>query len=131
MSEGNYEYSPGGGGCLSPFGLALAGMALIFMLALAGGDDTTSGNTALSGNEVMSRNQINVMSDVYNTYYDCYGAYSCVTTSTTSTSTQTTNAPVTVEGDRNNVMTSPWGGAMCWDDSLQTYTTSACQGVQP
>ena len=129
MSEGNYEYSPGGGGCMSPFGLALAGMALIFMLALAGGDDTTNGNTA--NMEALSRNQVNLWSDVTNEYYNCYGVGSCVTSVSTSTSTQTTNAPVTVEGDRNNVMTSPWGGAMCWDDSLQTYTTSACQGVQP
>lgn len=125
------DYNPGGGGCLSVPVLLLVCLLLFGLLALAGGDDTTNGNTALSGNEVMSRNQINVMSDVYNTYYDCYGAYSCVTTSTSTTSTQTTNAPVTVEGDRNNVTTSPWGEAMCWDDSLQTYTTSACQGVQP
>lgn len=120
----DYNYNPGGGGCLSVPGLILAALLLVFLLAVAGGDDTSTNNA-----EVLSRNQVNILSDVTNEYYTCLAAGSCVTS--VSTSTQTTNAPVTVEGDRNNVMTSPWGGAMCWDDSLQTYTTSACQGVQP
>ena len=98
----NTGYSPsGGGGCLMP--LAVAVLLLFAALAMMGGDDQANGNTAFSGNEVLSRNQVNVLSDVYNTFYDCYGAYSCVTTTntTSTTTTSTTNAPVNVEGERN------------------------------
>lgn len=89
LSTGETIGGGGGGGCLMP--LAVAVLLLLGALAMMGGDDTTNGNTALSGNEVFSRNQVNLLSDVYNTFYDCYGAYSCVTTtSTTSTTTTST-----------------------------------------
>lgn len=122
----NYD----GNGCLSLPGLALAVMLLLFLLTLAGGDDTAT-NTA--NVEALSRNQVNLWSDVTNEYYTCLGAGSCVTSVETSTST--TNAPVNVDGDRNviysssGVMLCPnpdnpneWGDVPAWCEAA---------GVQP
>jgi hypothetical protein len=123
----NTGYSPsGGGGCLMP--LAVAVLLLFAALAMMGGDDQANGNTAFSGNEVLSRNQVNVLSDVYNTFYDCYGAYSCVTTTntTSTTTTSTTNAPVNVEGERNVVT---GGLRLCLDADGNGYTTNQACGA--
>ena len=135
LSTGESIGGGGAGGCLMP--VAVAVLLLLGALAMMGGDDTTNGNTALSGNEVFSRNQVNLLSDVYNTFYDCYGAYSCVTTTSTTstTTTSTTNAPVEVNGDRN-VMYSSTGVLLCpnpdnpseWGD-VAAWCEAA--GVQP
>jgi hypothetical protein len=108
--------------------LAVAVLLLFAALAMMGGDDQANGNTAFSGNEVLSRNQVNVLSDVYNTFYDCYGAYSCVTTTntTSTTTTSTTNAPVNVEGERNVVT---GGLRLCIDANGYGYETAQACGA--
>lgn len=133
MSE-EYTYSSGGSGCLGWLLLAIAGVA-IFMLALPGDASSTRSESKnrsglLSGNqtELLSRNQANIASTVTN----CYGDYSCMTViSTTTSSESTTTSSTEVSGERNNVILSQWGQALCWDADLGTYTTSACEGVQP
>ena len=132
-----YTYKPGGGlGCI---GWMVAGalIALFFMAAGPDSTNTTPGSSisnnrtgTLSGNqvEVMSRNQLNLWSDVQN----CYGDYSCITvvTSTTNT-TQNTSTDVrtttTVNGDRNVVIGND-GARMCEDPTTHIYSTLACEG---
>lgn len=92
------SYNPGGNGCLSVPGLILAAMLAVCVLVMIGGDDTTTTN---ANAEVLSRNQVNLWSDVTNEYYNCYAAGSCVT-SVTTTSSETTNS-TNVDGDRNVV----------------------------
>lgn len=124
------DYSPdAGGGCLLPLAAALI---IAFGIMMSLGDHTSSHNTTpvLSGNEVMSRNQINVLSDVQNNYYDCIGSYSCVTTDNSTVITSTTNAPVNVDGERNTIYSSSgqllcpnpanpnqWGDVAAWCES--------------
>jgi hypothetical protein len=118
----------------------LAGAIAVLVAAmLLPGDGKTSGSGStsnsrtgtLSGNqvEVMSRNQLNLWSDVQN----CYGDYSCMTVVSTTTSTTantTTDTRTTVNGDRNVVIGSD-GAQLCEDPVTHIMTTTACQGGQP
>lgn len=123
MNDYNFD---DGGGCLSLPGLALAAMLLLFLLTLAGGDDTTTNNANV---EALSRNQVNLWSDVRNEYYNCLAAGSCVT-SVTTTSTET-NSPVTIDGDRNTIMQSD-GQIACENPNAPgQYGTVWCEGVTP
>jgi hypothetical protein len=86
------EYRSGGLGCIW---VAAAAFVILLLIAGGGGHGTTGGTNptnatnsrtgTLSGNqvEVMSRNQLNLWSDVQN----CYGDYSCMTIISTTTST--------------------------------------------
>ena len=118
--------------------LAGAAMLLIASMLLPGdGKTSSSGSTTnsrtgtLSGNqvEVMSRNQLNLWSDVQN----CYGDYSCMTVVTTTTSTvqntTDTRTTTTVNGDRNVVIGSD-GARLCEDPQTHIYSTAACEGGQ-
>jgi len=121
------EETPKGGiGCL---GMAIAIGIMVFALAMAGegdknivkntNDPATTQNTrsgTASGNqvEVMSRNQLNLWSDVQN----CYGDGSCPTIITTTTNTvqnTSTDTRTTVDGDRNVVIGSD-GARLCEGD---------------
>jgi hypothetical protein len=131
------EYRPGG---LGRIWLAAAGF-VILMLIMSGGhgrsgtnptNATNSRTGTLSGNqvEVMSRNQLNLWSDVQN----CYGDYSCMTIISTTTSTvENTSTTVdnarnttTINGDRNVVIGSD-GARLCEDPQTHIFTTAACQ----
>jgi hypothetical protein len=103
------------------------------LLALVAGDDdskrpTTNTNTTpvLSGNELMSRNQGNLFSDVTNEFYDCMGAGACTFTADNSTTENTsrTDARTTVTGERNTVIASD-GTQLCQDPTTGIYST--CQ----
>jgi hypothetical protein len=119
----NSDFDGGGAGCLSLPGLALAAMFLVFLLALAGGDDTST-NTANA--EVLSRNQVNLWSDVTNEYYNCLAAGSCVTSVETTSTTNTSN--VSVEGERNTIMLSD-GRTACEDPNFPgQYAPEYCSG---
>jgi hypothetical protein len=99
---------------------------IIIILALPGGggekaEDQASGSntsSSLSNNEVLSRNQANLFSDVQNYFYECIGAGACVIDESEDNSTRTTNAPTTVDnrtvvtGDRN-VVTMSDGRTAC------------------
>lgn len=136
----DYNYSNGGGGCL-PVLLLLLGGLVLFLLLPGDYESTSSGNTrsgVLSGNqtEVLSRNQINIASDVQN----CYGDYSCMTvisTTTTSESTTSSSTDVTTTagGDvqyRDGGIVFGDGVVRCWDTQTGGYTAEACQaGGQP
>lgn len=131
------EYRPGGIGCIW---LAAAALVVMLLVMSGGGRSTTGGTNptdatnsrtgTLSGNqvEVMSRNQLNLWSDVQN----CYGDYSCMTIISTTTSTATsttvdnTRNTTTVTGDRNVVIGSD-GAKLCEDPQTHIYTTTACQ----
>lgn len=133
MQDYSGEYRPNNsGGC---FWLFIAGVGLILMLvAMPHGPsskNTTPGSSitnnrtgTLSGNQVelMSRNQLNLWSDVQN----CYGDYSCMTIISTTTETvqnTTTETNNTVTGDRNNVYVSPVDGArFCKDEATGQYS---------
>lgn len=103
-------------------------IAIIVIATLSGGGDdgsTTNSRTGtLSGNQVelMSRNQLNLWSDVQN----CYGDGSCSQVMTTTTSTSSVNTRIT--GDRNVIIGSD-GTPLCVDPATGIY--SACDGVQP
>ena len=128
-------YRPeGGNGCLMWLAaLLVTGFVLMMM---AGGDDTTSYSADA---ELLSRNQANIASTVFNTYNDCLAAGSCVTyTTEIVTSTQTTSTRTDVNGDRNVVTSNElhW----CAEASGRGYWTSnACdfgytqtgEGAQP
>ena len=132
--------SPKGLGC---FGIAAAIAIMVVVLAMVGDGDknivkkadgpTTTQNTrsgTASGNqvEVMSRNQLNLWSDVQN----CNGDWSCVTIITTTTSTvqnTSTDTRTTVNGDRNVVIGSD-GARLCEDPATHIMTTTACEGGQ-
>jgi len=135
------DESPKGLGC---FGIAVAIVIMIFALAMAGdgdknivkkadgGQTTNTRSGTASGNqvEVMSRNQLNLWSDVQN----CYGDASCITVITTTTSTvqnttTDTRNTTTVNGDRNVVIGSD-GARLCEDPVTHIMTTTACEGGQ-
>lgn len=134
------DESPKGGlGC---FGIAVAIAIMFFAMAMAGdgdknlvkkadgGQTTNTRSGTASGNqvEVMSRNQLNLWSDVQN----CYGDGSCVTvitTTTTSTQNTSTDTRTTVNGDRNVVIGSD-GARLCEDPVTHIMTTTACEGGQ-
>lgn len=76
--------------------------------------NTRSGTASGNQVEVMSRNQLNLWSDVNN----CYGDYSCMTVISTTTSTvqnTTTDTRTNVNGDRNVVVGSD-GAQLCEGD---------------
>lgn len=132
------EETPKSGiGC---FGIAIAIGIMVFALAMAGegdknivkkadgGQTTNTRSGTASGNqvEVMSRNQLNLWSDVQN----CYGDYSCMTIVSTTTSTvenTTTDTRTTVNGDRNVVIGSN-GDRLCADPTTGIY--SLCEAGQ-
>lgn len=116
----------------------VAGGLLVILLMASGPDSKTPTNTTntrsgtLSGNqvEVMSRNQLNLWSDVQN----CYGDWSCMTvisttTSTVQNTTTDTRNTTTVNGDRNVVIGSD-GARLCEDPVTHIMTTTACEGGQ-
>ena len=119
--------------------LLLAAAAFAVFMALGGGDSSTTTTDTrsglLSGNqtEVLSRNQLNLFSDVTN----CNGDWSCVTVITTTTNTSTANNSTNVDGDRNAVSIAPTvfpdGVLRCYDQTAQAWTVEECsrQGVQP
>jgi len=130
------EYRPSGLGC---GWWIVAGGLIILLIMTRGGPsskNTTPGSSitnsrtgTLSGNqvEVMSRNQLNLWSDVQN----CYGDYSCMTIISTTTSTvqntsTDTRNTTTVNGDRNVVIGSD-GAQLCEDPVTHIMTTTACQ----
>jgi hypothetical protein len=120
----------------------IAGALVVLIMAVAmpgdgksgagGGGATTNSRTGTaSGNqvEVMSRNQLNLWSDVTN----CNGDWSCVTVVTTTTSTvqnTTTDTRNTIDGDRNNVVIGSDGARLCEDPVTHIMTTTACEGGQ-
>lgn len=130
------EYRPSGLGC----GWWIVAGGLIILLIMAGGGPDSNIDTpgssitnnragTASGNqvEVMSRNQLNLWSDVQN----CYGDYSCMTIISTTTSTvqntsTDTRNTTTVNGDRNVVIGSD-GAQLCEDPVTHIMTTTACQ----
>ena len=88
-------------GCLTWFAVII-GLGAIFLTMVSG--DSTSTSTNNTTTEVLSRNQANIASEVYNSYYDCLAAGSCVTITTeTSTSTATTSTSTDVSGNNNTV----------------------------
>ena len=131
----NNEGSSSGGGCFTL--LLLAAAAFAVFMALGGGDSSTTTTDTrsglLSGNqtEVLSRNQLNLFSDVWN----CFGDNSCIIT--TETNTSTANNSTNVDGDRNAVSIAPTvfpdGVLRCYDQTAQAWTVEECsrQGVQP
>jgi hypothetical protein len=94
-----------------------------------------SGNDTVnlgSGNEVLSRNQLNLWSDVTNEYYDCVGYGSCIVTTDNRVETTTTDnrTSTTVNGDRN-VITYPDGAVHCQSpDNPNAYSPTYCEGGQ-
>lgn len=123
--------SPKGLGC---FGIAVAIAIMVVVLAMVGDGDknivkkadgpTTTQNTrsgTASGNQVdiLSKNQLNIASDVTN----CFGDGSCPTIITTTTTTvqNTTNDTrntTTVNGDRNVVIGSDGARLCAGDDGI-------------
>lgn len=138
------DYSPHGPTCLE-MALLVIGLALLLMFGGKGTGPTASTTTSttdthsgvLSGNsvEVLSRNQVNLWSDVTN----CYGDYSCMTviSTTTDTTSMTSTNNTSVGGDRNTVSTAPTvfpdGVLRCFDQAAQMWTVEECsrQGVMP
>ena len=97
--DSGYRPDGGGMGCMTWLLLAAIGAAMFMMMA--GGDDTTHTSADI---EALSRNQVNLLSDVHNSYFDCNAAGSCIwTDTTTSTTTSTTSTRTDIEGDRNTV----------------------------
>ena len=118
-TQSNTGNENGGGGCLIT--LLVLVMLAFGLIAMAGGDSTSTTTTTnttpiLSGNEMFSRNQANVFSDVVNNYLDCMGAFSCVVTDAstvvTTTTTSVSNSDTTVSGERN-VIYAANGAMMC------------------
>lgn len=137
----DYTHSGGGGGCFPVMLLLLAGLTL-FLVLPRDYESTRSGNTrsgVLSGNqaEVLSRNQVNIASDVQN----CYGDFSCMmvissTTTSENTTSSSTDVTTTAGGDvqyRDGGIVFGDGMLRCWDAQAGGYTAEACQaqGVQP
>lgn len=118
----------GGGGCLTLILLALAAFALVMWL---GGGDTTTTSTdtrsgLLSGNqtEVLSRNQLNLFSDVWN----CFGDGSCIITTEMITDITTSNEVIDVTGDRNTITWAD-GRTACEDPNFPgQYAPEYCDG---
>lgn len=98
-----------------------------------------SGNDTMqfaSGNEVGSRNQMNLWSDVENNFLDCNGYGACivntdnsVTTSQATTTNTDNRSSTTVDGDNNDVYVSPVDGARFCKDAA-TGQFSPCQEGQ-
>jgi hypothetical protein len=108
--------------------IVIIGGAILAVFGGSGGSSVPAGTTSnttpvLSGNEVLSRNQANFLSDVTNEFYDCMGANACVfstdnstTENTTSNRTENTTTNSTrVEGERNTVIASD-GTQLCEGD---------------
>lgn len=122
MNDGN-NYGPSyaqvydASGCL-PWLLVFILIGFGFMLAGRGSTTPTGVTTTntRTNTEVMSRNQVNLFSDVTN----CYGDGSCP-------SSVVTNTTTTV-GDRNQV-SAPAGQPVCLDPTTGALTSSACNGT--
>jgi len=119
----------GGGGCMLLL-LAAAAFALVMSM---GGDDTHTHTTTdtrsglLSGNqtELLSRNQMNILSDVWN----CFGDNSCIITTELITNVTTSNEVMNLDGDRNTIT---WGDGRtaCEDPNFPgQYAPEYCSGV--
>ena len=133
------EYRPSGSGLGCIWWVMVGALIVLFVMASgpskSGTNPTNATNSrtgTLSGNqvEVMSRNQLNLWSDVQN----CYGDYSCMTvisttTSTVQNTTTDTRNTTTVNGDRNVVIGSD-GAQLCEDPVTHIMTTTACEGGQ-
>lgn len=119
MSEYGGYAPQHGGGCGTPVVASiLLGCGLFLVAFAAGGGAGGGGSSTHTTTEVLSRNQVNILSDVNN----CYGDGSCQTLIVTQTQ------QVVTSGDRNDVQAGML--PVCWDQALSTYTSSAC-GVQP
>jgi hypothetical protein len=115
-----------GPGCLTTIIaiLAIIGILLAGAGSGSGGKPkTTEANTTsvLSGNELLSRNQVNLFSDVVNEFYDCVGAGSCIVTTDNSTTESTTSTSTRVEGGRDVVIGGN-GDRLCRDESTGIYS---------
>ena len=105
------EDTTGGGGCsiLIMAAVALLAAFVIFGAGAAAVGDTPSSSPSrtetnvLSRNELMSRNEVNILSPTINTYYNS-GDTSQV-----------------VSGDRNQVGPVQTGGGQCWLSSSQAW----------
>jgi hypothetical protein len=106
--------------------IVIIGGAILVMFGGSGGSSVPAGTTSnttpvLSGNEVLSRNQANFLSDVTNEFYDCMGAGACVFSTDNSTESNRTE----VRGNDNVVIGSD-GTRLCADPTTGIY--SACEG---
>ncbi len=100
---------PEGSGCVTWIIIALAGMGIFLMMG--SGDSQTH---VSADAELFSRNQANIASEVYNSYYDCQAAGSCVTYETsTTTSTQTNSTRMDVSGNDNTIRYTDAGRPIC------------------
>lgn len=125
MSSDDIE---GGGGCLT---FVLLAAAAFFLVMMMGGDSTTTTSTdtrsgVLSGNqtEVLSRNQLNLFSDVWN----CFGDGSCIITTEMITDITTSNEVLNLTGDRNTITWAD-GRTACEDPNFPgQYAPEYCSG---
>ena len=118
------DYTEGGGGLGCMLQAAAVGLALMALMALAGGDSTGNTSTNTANVETLSRNQVNLWSDVQNEFYSCNAAGSCVTSVTTDASTTSTN----VDGDRNTIILSD-GRTACEDPNFPgQFAPEYCEG---
>ena len=115
--NGDNGYMPEGSGCVTWVIVALAAAGLFLMMG--SGDHQTHTSADI---EALSRNQVNLLSDVRNSFYDCNAAGSCVwvDTATTSTTTSTTSTSTDITGDRNTVNN---GLRLCVDANGAGYWT--------
>jgi hypothetical protein len=105
--------------------VVIIGGAILAVFGGSGGSSVPAGTTSnttpvLSGNEVLSRNQANFLSDVTNEFYDCMGAGSCTFTTDNSTESNRTD----VRGN-DNVIVGSDGTRLCADPTTGIYST--CQ----
>jgi hypothetical protein len=112
--NGDNGYMPEGSGCVTWIIIALAAAGIFLMMG--SGDSQTH---VSADAELFSRNQANIASEVYNSFYDCQAAGSCVTFETT-TSTSTTSTSTDITGDRNTVNN---GLRLCVDANGAGYWT--------
>ncbi len=108
--NGDNGYMPEGSGCVTWIIIALAAAGLLLMM-MSGGDHQTHTSADI---EALSRNQVNLLSDVHNSFYDCNAAGSCIwTDTTTSTSTNTTSTSMDVSGNDNTIRYTDAGRPIC------------------
>jgi hypothetical protein len=126
--------------------LALLLIGLFLVFSAMGGDESSKPVTErvnhtdddtralLTGNEVMSRNQLNLLSEVTNEFYDCIGAGACVFTDSVDNS-QVDNSQwadnstqrTEVQGERNTIVHSD--GTMACESPTQpgAYSPDYCE----
>jgi hypothetical protein len=121
------DYTEGGGGLGCLLQAAAVGLALLALMALAGGDSTGNTSSNAASMEALSRNQVNLWSDVTNEFVTCAAPGSCVTQVTTTSTTSTQASTTNVDGDRNVIYSSAgvrlcvnpdnpneWGDVAAW-----------------